>query len=666
MRKSLISALAIILIVSSALAQDKRPLTAEDYYVVKNVGSPSLSPDGKYVAFTVQTVREKENDRRTRIWMKDLESGEVYPFTSPEHSSTNPRWSEDGEYLIFKPAPGNLSPDGSYRLFTKRVGMKPEQPRQERQKDDDFDGIIIEHRAYKRDGRSNFIPTPQPDRGGITQIFRVNVGDTPDTLQLTAAGLAKGSPTWSQDGQFVLYTESPLQRDENDRPLEFLERKFGNTAYTISVDGGEPEKMDIRKGQLGSFSFANNSNRFYYSYTPERFKESEYYVYELDTDKSVRLDEDWIYGIRGVRWSPDDRWLYFTASIGGSSHLCRIQSDGTGKVEQITHGDFRYGSFQYDEDMTYMVYTKTSPTMPGELFMADIDGSNERQLTHIKQKFLDEVYLSPVKRLEIEGRGGLNIEGWLMEPYGYEPGKKYPLVLQIHGGPHSAYGNTYFQQFQMLAAQGFYVLYTNPRGSSGYGHDFTYVTREKWGIDDYDDLMRFVDYAIENFDVDEKKLGVAGGSYGGFMTNWIISQTDRFAAAATSRSICNWFSFFGNSDIQSLVVNEFGFGYPWDKKVADNMWKLSPIAHVRNVKTPTLIIHSEQDYRCPIGQGEEWFQALQILGVSSRFVRYPRESHGLSRSGEPRHLVHRLNEIKTWFVKYLKDDVTISEVEIKK
>ncbi|MCP4728386.1 MAG: S9 family peptidase, partial [bacterium] len=386
--------------------------------------------------------------------------------------------------------------------------------------------------------------------------------------------------------------------------------------------------------------------------------ETHYYIYDLATGSSFQIGNDWIYGMRGMRWTDDDRWIYFSTGVGGSTHLCRIAPEPGSSVEQVTEGFYQYSGFDFNENMTEMVYTKTNSVMPAELFVSNIDGTNERRLSDINGEWMKDVYVSPVIRHVIKGKGGLDIEGWLVEPYGYESGRKYPLVLQIHGGPHSRYGDTFFHQFHVLAGKGMYVLFTNPRGSGGYGHKFTYITREKWGVDDYDDLMRFVDYAIEEADVDPEKLGVAGGSYGGFMTNWITTKTNRFKAAASSRTIVNWFSFFGTSDAQGLIVNEFGFGMPWDEKVNKNMWKFSPLAYVDKVKTPTLIIQSEEDHRTPMTDAEQWFQSLKILKVDTRFVRYPRENHNLSRTGEPNHLVHRLNEIKNWFHMYLNEAET--------
>ena len=246
---------------------------------------------------------------------------------------------------------------------------------------------------------------------------------------------------------------------------------------------------------------------------------------------------------------------------------------------------------------------------------------------------------------------GTEIEGWVIKPVGYTPGNSYPLILKIHGVPHSAYGHTFFPTSHVLSAAGFFVLFSNPRGSSGYGHDFKYATRGQWGVLDSEDFLGGVEAALAKYpDADRGRVGVSGGSYGGFMTNWLTATTDRFHAAVTSRSIVNWESWWGSSDAQGLTEYEF-FGPPWERR--DLYRRLSPISYVENVTAPTLIIHSENDYRTPIGDGEQWFMALKGLGVPVEMVRYPRSSHGLSRSGEPWLLVDRLERIRSWFVHWL-------------
>ena len=259
--------------------------------------------------------------------------------------------------------------------------------------------------------------------------------------------------------------------------------------------------------------------------------------------------------------------------------------------------------------------------------------------------------LSSPEAIEFEGADGWKVNGWIMKPIGYEEGKKYPLILEIHGGPHAMYGNTYFNEFQILAAEGFAVLYVNPRGSHGYGQKFVNAVRGDYGGNDYQDLMCAVDYALDNFDyIDSERLGVTGGSYGGFMTNWIVGHTNRFKAAVTQRSISNWISFYGVSDIGYYFTD-------WqilaDLNEIEKLWDHSPLKYVDHVETPLLILHGENDFRCPIEQAEQLFIALKHRKKETKFVRFPESNHELSRSGKPALRINRLEYIRDWFLKYL-------------
>ncbi|HHW99001.1 MAG TPA: S9 family peptidase, partial [Firmicutes bacterium] len=263
-----------------------------------------------------------------------------------------------------------------------------------------------------------------------------------------------------------------------------------------------------------------------------------------------------------------------------------------------------------------------------------------------------EWQLASAERITMETTPGWEIEGWLMKPVDYTPGNKYPLILHIHGGPHATYGYAFMHEFQLLAANGYGVLYTNPRGSRGYGEEFTKGVVGDWGGGDYADLMSAVDYAVKLDWVDESRLGVTGGSYGGYMTNWIVTQTDRFKGAVTLRSISNMYTKYGCSDI-GWYGNKAGFGGRdlWDSE--DFIMERSPIRYAPRVKTPILIIHSEEDYRCPMEQAEQWYVALKRLGVTTEFVRFAGENHELSRSGKPRNRIDRLNFIVGWFERFV-------------
>ncbi|WP_310571448.1 S9 family peptidase, partial [Gemmatimonas sp.] len=318
---------------------------------------------------------------------------------------------------------------------------------------------------------------------------------------------------------------------------------------------------------------------------------------------------------------------------------------------ELLGGRRRMSGFAYDASMRTVAYVASSVTQPTELYVAGVDGKGERKLTAFNEALTREVAFSDAERITYPSVGGLEVEGWLMKPYGYTAGKKYPMVIYIHGGPHSSYGEGWFDEFQNLAAQGMFVLFTNPRGSSGYGADFTYSTRGRWGMEDYEDLMKSVDIVAARADVDSTKMGATGGSYGGFMTTWIATKTDRFKAIETDRTITDWTYWYGSSDAQGLTEFEF-YGKPWDNQALYDT--LSPIRYVQKVKTPMLLVQSEEDHRTPMGSAEIWFMSLKKQGVPVEMVRYPRSNHDLSRTGEPWLLVDRLGRIRQWFAFWLQ------------
>jgi dipeptidyl aminopeptidase/acylaminoacyl peptidase len=287
---------------------------------------------------------------------------------------------------------------------------------------------------------------------------------------------------------------------------------------------------------------------------------------------------------------------------------------------------------------------------PNELWVRD--GNGERRVTKFNDRTLKGLNLATPEHFAFKNELGDDIDGWIMRPPDHANGSKYPTILHIHGGPLGIYGDAIFHEFQILASEGYNVLYTNPRGSGGYGEDYGAVLQGQHGTVDYVDLMAFTDAALESFDcIDAERLGVTGGSYGGYATNWIVTHTDRFAAAVSCRSTCNRFSHHGNSDMGFRHGESGNMGYP--HRDEEKLMRQSPIRYVANAKTPTLLIHSENDLRCPIWGAEEFFTSLIEVGVETEFVRFPDENHDLSRSGKPKHREERLQHMLRWFDKYL-------------
>jgi dipeptidyl aminopeptidase/acylaminoacyl peptidase len=354
-------------------------------------------------------------------------------------------------------------------------------------------------------------------------------------------------------------------------------------------------------------------------------------------------------------WSPDGDRVYFTASAGGVAELLSADLDGRVRTEVAADRRFVY---DFDVRAGRIAVCAGDAATPGEVLLAGAGG--ERRLTDANP-WLRERHMAEPERHVFTAKDGLDIEGWLLHPPDFDPGRRHPLVMQIHGGPHSQYGWALFHEFQVLAGMGFLVFYANPRGSDGYGEAFRRECVYDWGGGDYEDLMAALDQLVERTGfVDVERMGVAGGSYGGFMTNWVVGHTRRFAAAVAMRSISNLVSEFAQHDIVLWSEQEMG-PLPWPDP--DELWRRSPIRYVRDIHTPLLLLHGEMDLRCAFSQAEELFGALRLLGREVELVRFPGESHELSRSGRPDRRVERLRRITSWFGRHLLDRAPLHAAE---
>jgi dipeptidyl aminopeptidase/acylaminoacyl peptidase len=689
----------------------KRAFTPADIYRMTTVSSPALSPDGRKVAFTVTTIRESENKRHSEVWVADVTGGEPVRFTSPSTESSSPRFSPDGKYLVFNsrrpggrgntwllrldqpsgeafqlddyPADASFTADGRLAVWSDADSVAADSAR--RRQDDPyakmppmarppygaitkpldparFDGRHIHDMRYKSNN-AGFLPGPrEPRRWRPSQIWTQSL-DGSAKRALTHTLYSHRSVTVSPDGKWIAFVADARLRPDSVVDLErdsIAELPYDARRdeavrndvdlYVMPAAGGAPRKVAEWVGMESDISWSPDSRRIAFVGRPARTKSARLFVVDAAGGAPQNLLGNWKYEPGDVTWLPDGS-ISMSASIGGSTAVFRVDP-ATKRMTQVLGGRRRINGVTHDPSGKTMAYVSTEMTHPTEIYVANADGSGERKLTGFNDRLNAEIAFSDAERFTYQSVGGLEIEGWLMKPYGYEPGKKYPLVLYIHGGPHSAYGENWFDEFQNLAGAGMWVLFTNPRGSSGYGADFTYSTRGRWGAEDYVDLMKAVDIAANRADVDSTKMGVTGGSYGGFMTAWVTTKTNRFKAAEADRMISDWTYWYGASDAQGLTEFEF-YGKPWDNFAMYD--SLSPIRHVTKVKTPTLIVQSEDDFRTPMGNAELWFIGLRKQGVPVELVRYPRSTHELSRSGEPWLLVDRLGRLRQWFTYWLKD-----------
>jgi len=691
-------------------AQQKRAFALADWYKLSTLSAPAVSPDGGRVAFTVQTVNEKDDKYNREVWVVPTAGGDPVRFTSPSTESSNPRWSPDGKYLLFTstrpgghgttwmlrmdqpggeafqqenfPRGTSVTSDGRLTVwsdadstpadsakrpddpYAKMLAMarppygaitKPLDPAR-------FDGRHVYDMRYKSNDLG-FLAGPREARRWRPAQIWVQSFDGSPKRRITETRYSHRGATVSPDGQWVAFIADAQLRPDSiaemerdslaqlpyDKKRDDVDRNDADV-YVMPIGGGSPRKIATLTGQESDITWSPDSKRIAFIGRPGRTKNSRVFVVAASGGTPDNILGTYRNEPENIEWLSDGS-IAMTTSVGGSSGLFRIDPN-TKKMTQVLGGRRRINGASFDRAGKKVAFVATDLTHPTELFVANADGSGEKKLTSFNDKINAEVAWSDAERFTYPSVGGLEIEGWLMKPYGYQPGKKYPLVLYIHGGPHSAYGENWFDEFQNLAASGMFVLFTNPRGSSGYGADFTYSTRGRWGAEDYQDLMKAVDIAAKRPDVDSTRMGVTGGSYGGFMTAWVETRTNRFKAAEADRMISEWTYWYGASDAQGLTEFEF-YGKPWDNFAMYDT--LSPIRHVSRVKTPTLIVQSEDDFRTPMGNAELWFMALKKQGVPVELVRYPRSTHELSRSGEPWLLVDRLGRLRQWFSYWLME-----------
>lgn len=647
-----------------------RAMTPHDLTRIRFVSDPQISPDGRVVAFVVTTISEERDEYLSNIWLVDVAGGEPRRFSAGPRRDTSPRWSPDGSRLAFVserepkkkgqlyviPATGGeptrltdlpngvsapeWSPDSTRLAFLSRVGGWQE-PESEEEKRKARPARVITTLKYKYNGEG-FTYDRRP------HVFVV-AADGGAPRQVTEGDYDHADAVWSPDGRSLAFASAR----HDDRDLD-----DASDVWLVSADGGSPRRLTRTAGPAAHPAFSPAGDTVAYLGRAGRNdfgKNVRLFQVPVAGDAPAGVTEDFDrscspLGIRPL-WSPRGDALTIAAEDQGALGLYQVRP-GSGPPRPIVSGERIVGGYSASRDSGIIAFTASDPVSPAEVFVCAADGGGERRLTDLNRDWKAEVTLSRPERFRFE-RAGFTVDGWIMKPFGFEPGRRYPLLLNVHGGPHAQYGYPFFDEFQVQVGAGYAVLYTNPRGSQGYGETFTRAVVGDWGGGDVADVLAGLDQALSRYDwIDPERLGLLGGSYGGFMTSWIVGHSKRFVAACSERAVNVQMSMFGTSDIGFLFNQvELGGVLPWED--VSKYLERSPLTYARDITTPLLIMHSEDDLRCPMEQAEQLFVALRRLGREATFVRFPDENHELTRSGKPRHRLERFRILLEWFGKYL-------------
>ena len=642
----------------------------DDVFKLEYATDPRITPDGQRVVYERRAMDIMTDRVRTNIWSVGLDGSDHRPLLSGKANFRMPRFSPDGTRLAYlstvegknqvyvrwldsgvtarvtdlERAPGNMSwsPDGTQLAFTMFTPVQgpsffsmPKKPAGAKWAGK---AKVIDQLTYRFDG-AGYIPN------GFTQVYVVPA-DGGSPRQITTGNFNhRGTIAWMPDSSAVLVSANRYADWElNPRESEI---------YAFALDGSSVTQLTNRPGPDTNPVVSPDGNRIAYTGNDENGlsqQNASLYVMNLDGSGSQNLTASLDRNVSNVQWNSDSSGLYYSYDNSGEKLVAFTNLAGNGRIITDALGGtslgrpYTSGTYRVAPDGR-LVFTLRKIDRPADLAVVDRIGS-VTQLTHLNEDVLGDRAMGQVERIAATSSfDGREVEGWIVRPADFDPAKQYPLILEIHGGPHTAYGPGFSSEVQLMAAQGYVVLYTNPRGSTSYGADFANLIHQNYPSEDYDDMMDLVDATIRGGSIDPGQLYVTGGSGGGVLTAWIVGKTNRFRAAVVAKPVINWASFVLTADISSMVTKYWFPDMPWN--AADHYWQRSPLSLVGNVSTPTMLLTGEEDHRTPMSETEQYYKALKLQQVPTAMVRVPGASHGIA--ARPSNLVQKIGNILGWF-----------------
>ena len=661
--RSSLSRVLLLLPVFAMAQDDERLITIDDILAMKSIGDPQVSPDGELVAYTVRQRDLEEDKSATQIWVVATSGGDPIPMTSADTSASSPRWSPDNRYLSFKASKGekakpqvwNLnrlggeatqvtsvkqgvdsydwSPDGSRMLLMIR-DLRPADLTEDEDDDEQPLPHVIDRMQFKQDYVGYL------DRRRL-HIYVYTPGEE-DPVQVTSGDYDDADAVWSSDGKSIAFVG-----DRSENP----DLNYGTDIWTVSVDGDDHPLVQVTSHAGRDFSPAWSPDSKSIAYisstgmdiggsalTPTR----RLAITEVGKDQRRILTPDLDRNISDPQFSANGRNILFRLEDSGQVHFASVRTNGSNLERQLER---RVTVRDYASGGGHTVLLVAQADQPTELFT--FDGGNLAPLTNVNGELLDGVARAEVEKLRFESADGTPVEAFYVKPVGHDSSQRYPTILWLHGGPASQFSYSFSEVAQLFAANGYAVIMPNPRGSTGYGEEFAQGTVAAWGDKDFQDVMAAVDHGIEIGLVDPDRLGVGGWSYGGILTNYVITQTTRFKAATSGASLGLVTANYGHDHYQ--LMYELEFGLPWE--YPERWVRLSPFSKVQSITTPTLWMGGALDWNVPIINSEQMYIAMKRLGRETQLVVYPDEHHGIRR---PTFEKDRLERWLAWFDNYLK------------